>query len=330
MVKSNKEIFFKKIFSWFLIIALITFGGCAKGRAPSAAREDFKRPSEVIVQEPKKTVIPHLGKMTLPLKISSREYTVGHPDVLEISIEKHEHLNREVTVSEDGTILFDFVGKVYVYGLTAFQIEELLTNLLGKDYIINPRVRVSVKEYLSRKIFVFGEVGEPGQHILTGYTTVLDLIPMVGGTKEGLSTTLLISRPPKIEDQEMEVIGVNLGRLLREGDLSQNVEIETGDIIYAYAITEVPGAAELIYILGSVENPGVYPYEKGLTTLDAILLAGGFTEGAAPNGTRVVRRVAGERKTIQTRMDRVMKYGDRDEDVFLEPGDFIIVPESWF
>ena len=77
---------------------------------------------------------------------------------------------------------FPLIGDVRVAGLTPGAIEALLRDLLGKDYLVNPQVSVSVQEYRSQRVFVLGEVEKPGTYAMTGQTTLLDVLSQAGGT----------------------------------------------------------------------------------------------------------------------------------------------------
>jgi polysaccharide export outer membrane protein len=79
-----------------------------------------------------------------------------------------------------------------------------------------------------------------------------------------------------------------------------------------------------------VKTPNIISYRDGLTALDAILYAGGFTEFANQNDVLVVRKNGGAVKNIEARLKDVMKDGDISKDVPLEPGDLIIVKTGLF
>ncbi len=101
--------------------------------------------------------------------------------------------------------------------------------------------------------------------------------------------------------------------LVEKGDASQNIMIMNGDSIY------VP-KADMIYITGEVKKPDAYKYEKDITIIKAITLAGGFTKIAKKGGVRIIRKVDGEEKIIKrVKMDKPVL-----------PDDVIVVPESFF
>ena len=68
---------------------------------------------------------------------------------------------------------------------------------------------------------------------------------------------------------------------------------------------------------------------RHLSLLGAVAKAGGFTKSAAPQRTRIVRVIGGEEKTIMVNLNDVRK-GGQSSNVILQPGDIIIVPESYF
>lgn len=87
-----------------------------------------------------------------------------------------------------------------------------------------------------------------------------------------------------------------------------------------------------IFILGAVNNPGSYdiPAEKELTVVEAISLAGGFTDEAAVNRTKIIRVEDGLEKTVVVKIKEITKGGDKNKDIILKPNDIVIVPQSFF
>jgi len=86
-----------------------------------------------------------------------------------------------------------------------------------------------------------------------------------------------------------------------------------------------------IVVLGEVERPGSYPIpmDHPLTTVEAIALAGGFTKYAAPNRTRIVRKVDAEFQSITVPVADVTS-GDKSKDVPLRSEDVVFVPQTMF
>jgi polysaccharide export outer membrane protein len=85
-----------------------------------------------------------------------------------------------------------------------------------------------------------------------------------------------------------------------------------------------------IFVLGEVKRPGALPMlGKYITVLEAVTKAGGFTEIAAPNRTKVIRVEDGVEKTISVNLNKVKK-GNKSLDIILKPGDVVVVPETYF
>ena len=83
-----------------------------------------------------------------------------------------------------------------------------------------------------------------------------------------------------------------------------------------------------IFVFGQVKDPGPYLFKGGMTILQAITTAGGFTKIANPRKVRVVRTHDGDREVINVNVSEITK-GEK-EDLILRPGDTVVVPESFF
>ncbi len=87
---------------------------------------------------------------------------------------------------------------------------------------------------------------------------------------------------------------------------------------------------KVIFVIGAVKVAGpITVLGKYITVLEAISMAGGFTEIAAPNRTTVTRIEDGEEKTTTINLNKVKK-GDMSLDILLKTGDIVNVPESYF
>jgi polysaccharide export outer membrane protein len=84
-----------------------------------------------------------------------------------------------------------------------------------------------------------------------------------------------------------------------------------------------------ILILGQVTRPGAYPMEESLTALEAVAIAGGYTESAGLKRVTVTRQSPRRTpKVIKVNLKKVITKGDRSRDVILEPGDVVHVPKK--
>ena len=249
-------------------------------------------------------------------------YVVGPKDVLKVTIWGHDDLSRQVVVSADGTFRFPLIGDVRAGGLTPAAIETLLRDQLGKDYLVNPQVSVSVQEYRSQRVFVLGEVEKPGTYALTGQTTLLDVLSEAGGPGKSAGRQVVVVRAPAAEGPLTPgaagsvSLRANLRRLL-DGAAGENIPLSSGDTVFIPKVTS-------FFVLGEVLRQGAYAMEKETTALEAVTLAGGFTDRAAPSGAKILRKRA---DGAQESLD--VDLGDpKAREVQLAEGDTLLVPRG--
>jgi len=260
------------------------------------------------------------------------DYKIGAEDILQISVWGNENLDQAVIVRPDGKISFPLVNDIKVIGLTTTELRNLLTKRLT-SFISNPEVAVIIKSINSYKVYVMGAVTSPGVINLKRETTLLQMLAMTGGLTLAENADLekaCIMRGKKR-------LPVDFGKLIREGDVNQNVGLLPDDVIY------IPdGFTKRITVIGEVKSPGTITYRDGITVLDAVLMTGGPTDDANLNGTRIVRKTLpqpqqvktasqeAETKFIKVRLKEIMKKGNLEKNITLEPGDTIHIPASIF
>ena len=83
-----------------------------------------------------------------------------------------------------------------------------------------------------------------------------------------------------------------------------------------------------VFVLGEVNKPGTFPYEDGMSVVQAVTLAGGFTRVAAKNSSTVTRVIEGAEKRIRVPVEDI--GAGRAPNFMLLPGDIVFVPESIF
>jgi polysaccharide export outer membrane protein len=85
-----------------------------------------------------------------------------------------------------------------------------------------------------------------------------------------------------------------------------------------------------VTVLGAVASPGSYPYREGMTVLNVLIEAGGLTQFARGKKGQLNRGEGSEREEFKLRLDRLMEKGDLEENMDLQPGDIIVVPQAIF
>ena len=276
-----------------------------------------------------------------PCDAQAKAYRIGPNDVLNLIIyaggEKQYDAN--LTVSSQGTINSPFIGNIRAEGLTPTELEKKITIPLAEDYFINPKVNIYIKEYHSTHYYISGAVNAPGLYETQSQISLLELIAKAGGALPERGNLAYIMRDSAVKDMggvnkedllsqtETEPIKVDLERLLDKGDMSANLTLKTGDVVYIPLMKSLDLGLSKIYVEGEVKKPGIYDYMPGMTAMNACILAGGFDRFAAANRTRIIRKKGDKVEVIKINLNDV-KDGDIP-DIELKPGDRIHVPESW-
>jgi len=264
-------------------------------------------------------------------------YSIGPGDVLSIMVHGEEGLLQRVKVSPFGVITFPLVGDVKVDGMTENEVKEKITTLLAKDYLVDPKVTVTVVEFHSKTVYILGDIKQPGFYELTGEGKLLNTLLKAGGPNSFEAklkilriTEEKVERGGQVEKIEsLTPITVDIERLFVQADASQNILLQSGDVLILRGAKERGPLDNSYYVLGEVGKPGLYPHKSDYTVLNAILDAGGFTQFASRNSTKLVRETADGQETVRIRMGDVMA-GGREKNPPLKPGDMIIVPKSLF
>jgi polysaccharide biosynthesis/export protein len=274
-----------------------------------------------------------------PIQAQDTVYHIGPRDVLTLTIYaggEEQHVSN-MTVSSQGMINVPFIGSVEAKGLTVSQLEDKIIKPLAADYFVNPEVNIVISEYHSLQYYISGAVGSPGLYEMKSKATLMELIAKAGGASAQHGNIAYILHPSSnhtASNKENQTLysdkgplKIDLNQLLDKGDMSQNVGLESGDVVYIPLQSSQNLSASKIYVEGEVKSPGVYTYQEGLTALNACIMAGGFNKFAAPNRTRIIRQKGDKQIIIKIDLNDV-KNG-KTKDVEIKPGDRIHIPETW-
>ena len=146
---------------------------------------------------------------------------VGFPDGIGIN---------SITVGLDGYVQLPYVGSVKMEGLTLDEAKAVLMDSLTQ-YLRIPDLSLVITSYGPRKVYVMGEVNKPGiQDMAIDNMNAYAALASAGGwARKGRSTRIQIMR---VVDGTMYYRTLNMKAYTVKHDLTQNVEIEDGDIIY--------------------------------------------------------------------------------------------------
>jgi protein involved in polysaccharide export with SLBB domain len=258
------------------------------------------------------------------------EYKIGPGDTLEIVFwEGNAATRQDVLVRPDGRISFGLVENLKVSGLTASELDAQLTIKL-EQFFKRPRVDVVVKQYKSKAVRLLGALGKTGtpgsgagEYKLQGKTTVLEMITTVGGPTPDADL-----KSVRIRRKDGETVSLNLYKTIIQGDLSQDMVLNDGDLIYLPTLTK---EANRVYVFGEVQKPGAYTFSgPEMRLVDAIAEAGGTTPFAYRPDTKVVRGDITQPEILSADLARLIEKGDRSQNLMLASGDMVYVPRSAF
>jgi polysaccharide export outer membrane protein len=131
------------------------------------------------------------------------------------------------------------------------------------------------------------------------------------------------------ESGEYTVIPVNLNAILANADMSQNFEMQPGDILY------VPHAnfaqSGEVFVTGEVSNRGPVPLPlRGEMGVAQLMLRVGQTEFSKISQVKLIRQAPdGSKLTIKVDAEKILETGDFKDDIPLQDGDIIIVPTKY-
>lgn len=162
-----------------------------------------------------------------------KAYVFGPLDVISIKVWENANLSGLVPVDSDGILSLPLVGEIKADGLTARELRDVITQRLKECCVNEPegRVDVAIAKVNSKRIFVYGGVGRPGEYPLVQETTVMDALSSVGGFKE-------FANKKKIRIQRMLPSGAtqefkfNYNDVSRGRHMEENILLENGDRIF--------------------------------------------------------------------------------------------------
>jgi polysaccharide export outer membrane protein len=189
-----------------------------------------------------------------------------------------------------------FVGAIIWPGAASAS-DAPASSTVGPDYLIGPGDTLQVFVWRNPDLTVTVPVRPDGKIS----TPLVEDMPAVGKTPSGLARDI-------------------------ETALSQYVKSPQVNVIVTIPIS----VFSQVKVIGQVTKPQALPYREGMTVLDALLAVGGVGQFAAGNRAHIARTVNGKEQDIKVRLDALVNSGDMKENIPLQPGDVLIVPESRF
>ncbi len=228
-----------------------------------------------------------LGSLADLLSTRTEPYRIGPQDVLLVTVWDHPEITLALgqfrtdaasglVVDEEGYMYFPYVGRIRVQGLTASEARVRLTEDLTR-VLKTPQVDLKVLSFRSQKVFITGEVKNPGAYNVTDVPfTLAEAVHSAGGfLPTADDSRLLLTRGNKVWNLDFQT-------LMTQGNRIGNIYLKDGDSL------EVPNNLESpVYMLGEVTKPGSLPMTHGILSLAKALSDSGGILGASADARSI-------------------------------------------
>lgn len=175
------------------------------------------------------------------------DFTISPGDEISITVYRNDELNRRLIIPPNNRFFYPLVGEIDLKDKTISEVREHITTKLSQ-FVVDPQVSVDIVAYSrpkifiepqvsievvalgGQKIFVLGEVNRPGVFTAGNGTDVVEAVSRAGGfTLDARKDNILLIRGG-IENPELTLL--NIDKFLKGADLTQNMQLQRGDIVY--------------------------------------------------------------------------------------------------
>lgn len=237
------------------------------------------------------------------------DYVIGSGDVIQLHVWGAVDADLRLTVDRNGQVAIPKAGTVNVAGVRASQLETVLAAHIGRVYR-GFQLSATLGPMRSIQVFVVGHARQPGTHLLSSASTLVNALFESGGpAATGSLRAIQVKRDGKV------VSTIDLYRFIAQGDKSADIRLLSGDVIV------IPPAGPRVAILGALVTPAVYELKGQEESLrDVLSYGGGALSTTSPQKIQVERIDSarlGAQRSVETRaLDAVgLQSNVRDGDV---------------
>jgi polysaccharide export outer membrane protein len=254
------------------------------------------------------------------------EYIIGPGDVISVHVPDMVETTARVSyagndvggfrVNTDGSIFLPHVGRIEIAGLSVTELQEKLVEIF-KTFIKNPILTVEIIDFKSQPVYLLGSFNKPGLFYLDRPTELLHGLALGGGLRpEANMRGARLVRNDRIQP-------VDIYELLNRNDLSQNLQLHSGDTIY------VPGNEDQrVFVFGSVSKSGMVPMVNGrLDLVQALSTAGLDQKPYNQTNIRIIRSLSPTKGQLMV-VDLGKVMNGLAMPMSLMDGDIIYVPKT--
>ncbi len=336
----------KKILLIFILISLIFNLNLNKANARTIENTSIQ----------KNVKLPSLGNYNQSGKLVAREYILGANDIISIEFLGIPELSKKLKIQPDGKISLPYMENFYVAGKTIPEAVKMIREAYN-EYLENPQISIKLVQARPFIVYVAGAILNPGSYELNTVTNqspsfskpeafierktpLLSNIIVAAG---GLTCDSDIENVTVTNDFNKSVIKVNLLKLIKDADSSQDLYLMTGDRVYIPKLAsrnlvnlktyKILVSSTLfqktipVKVIGYVNNPGlVYLNSQQSANLtSAIAQAGGYSKNAAYIPTKVLISRA---DSSNNNKFTTFSVDPRENELMLMSNDIVYVPEK--
>ncbi|MGA2527097.1 MAG: polysaccharide biosynthesis/export family protein [Smithellaceae bacterium] len=187
------------------------------------------------------------------------EFVLGAGDTVEIAVFRQDDLKRSVKIDTSGKVMFPLIGDIQVAGKGIFTLRDELKERYSV-YLVNPQITVTVTAISSKKFMVLGEVSTPGVFTIDTDLTIIEAIAKAGGmTHDAKENKVIVIRRGK---EKPELLSFSFKDVWEKGDVTGNVTLQPGDIVYVSTKT-IADMGRFMQYIGQIISP-IVSIESGI------------------------------------------------------------------
>lgn len=204
-------------------------------------------------------------------------YVLGPGDELLLQTYGLVDISERLVIDRNGRVSIPKVGPVALAGLPFAEAEKLLNVHIAKTYV-NYTLSLTMGRLRSIEVFVLGQAAQPGKHVVSGMSTLINALFETGGASTNGSL-----RQIELRRGGKTVTSVDLYQFMARGDHSKDMPLQSGDVIF------IPPAGERAALLGAINAPAIYELRSGESIADILALTGGLPVLASPQKAQLER-----------------------------------------
>ena len=272
---------------------------------------------------------------------SALNYKIIPGDIISVSVyDEPNFLQPEIIVRPDGYATIDPIGEILVEGLNIQDLTRIIEKNF-KNFLNDPIISVNIKEFNPPSIYIFGAVQKPGmyQQLTNGSkyyadsknTTVrTDLtLSNIISNAGGISNNADLSNITVTSLNKKQTI-IDLWKFIKDGDISQNIKLKSGDVIFVPKLDSIGINDENFKLLSKMS---LFPATFPIRVIGEVKTGGTFNiSGESPYLNTAVSNANGY--TLDAKKTIVVVYRKADNEklskIFVDPfmNDFLLRPND--